>query len=288
MSKTIIITESQLKFIEEYFYNRTLLSEQYKHLLIEESSVSNEVKYVSKEIERILLKNPYEINYDLINYGFIGELLITFKFDNFNNVEEVKNISNYESNVGVDNLSVENNKLYGASLELKSLFINDKPLKEYFYTTIMHEVNHLYQEYMKLMHVKRKSYHVKTEKQMIKNDFDKVQNKKYGDLYKLYSNNTNHNNPLISQVCRSFYRSDIREQDSYSTQLYNFITKGKKIPKNKNELYELYYASSTYGILNNFKEIIKTLQRINEQSPDYKELLSFFKDNGIYILGRIK
>lgn len=241
-----------------------LLREEYDRLITEKLSISDHVTKVSNEIVKIFKrgqKNKY-----LKNYDFIGYLDIIWDFTK----SYPKGGANGESDMRKAELD-ENELLINCTLKLSGYFgSDDKTNFDYLELTIFHEVEHLYQCWQKL-----KNDRFLNHKNIETGNYSKETIKK-STLYVFGKENLDSKNPYINSVATIFYLNE-DEQDAIVNNLYNYLNKTKNL--DINNLYDIYFDSDACKKLKTLKNIQKSLQYVDINDNQYKEMVNLLKGN---------
>jgi hypothetical protein len=193
--------------IEEF--ERKLTGWQYRQLITEELSIADNVKRVANDIFNFILQSRNITS--IRNIGFIGSANLILKQFDFDDIDKVENFDpdctyvRPSNNAGLD----ENNKLYGISFEFEYATLNGDITDYKLLNLLYHEVEHAYQDYMKLSIGVNTIYSRRNEL----NNFAV-------DYY-------NHGNYYLKSIATILYLSDRNEQDAFAHQVYSTL-KSKK------------------------------------------------------------
>jgi len=279
----------------------TTLTEEYNSLLTEELGIAYNVKKVTLAVKNLIYKdipnlkptNNYERKqYLLQNYEFIGYLPIDFRYISCDDEESYEKAdkscwvdldSDYYIKKGNNNIY----QIYDVMLFIRSPFFNGKILEENFYGNVFHEIEHIYQEYQKLLSLSKHGQYQNAE--VIKKSFLKPQNKSNvnrENLYKFAIKNLTSNPPypnyFVQYVSWVFYMIGWDEQDGFVNQLYGQMMKMKDL--NMSNFDEKYRQTETYFVLEDLKNVQTNLSNwgldANEHVP-YQEMINYLDQNGI-------
>jgi hypothetical protein len=251
--------------------DKYLITEEYNSLLNEELSISNRVKNAANYVTEIVLMNISKEYHVVDNFDFIGKLPILFTIRECNTQEEYNKFPR-GAHVNLKNLYIQNNRIYGATLDIGEATLNGKLLEEKFlFSSVFHEIEHLYQEYEKL---------IKGEGVFGKG-LSKTGTRKQ-NLYDLVVNTgIKQQNTYIRAVSWIFYLANYKEQDAYVNQLYAYMMNTKDL--NLNNFDSIYKQSEIYNILKYFKTLQNNIPNWgkNNDIANYFNMISFFDQNGI-------
>jgi hypothetical protein len=242
--------------------NETKLSLLERDILLEELSVSANVKMVVDAIDKKIELNRYG-SYEIQNVGFVGKLKI---------IIATKNIWDGGNSSKLNDGNIRLNSdgyVEGAVICIvKSRLVNnEEELKkeiEYVNASIWHEVEHLFQNFLKLKNDRLTiTSNDSTSKEYRKKDF----------LNNLGSKNVNNENEYIELLSWMFYM-DEREQDASASELYN-ISMRVDFSFHK-DLMDFYRNSATYNKLQTLKEFKEMLECVDQDNENYLEMVEWF------------
>jgi hypothetical protein len=245
--------------------NETTLILLEREILLEELSVSDNVNIVVDAIDKKLELNRYG-SYEIKDVGFVGNLkiIITPKND----------LNGNNSTIDTGKIKIDSNGyVEGATIYIvkKRLLNNEQELRkeiEYVNGSIWHEIEHLYQDYLKLKNDRLTiSSTDSASKEYVKRDY----------LNDLGCKNANNENEYIELLSWMFYM-DEREQDAVASELYNISMKTDITYYD--DLMDFYQNSATYNKLQTLKEFQNLLKNVDETDDDYIEMIKWFKKQG--------
>jgi hypothetical protein len=236
-------------------YDKRLIGEQYTRLINEELSISKHVEYVSNTIFNTIKNDPQTKS--IHDVGFIGQAELKHNTINFNNTYDFHHYRgnttdcSYIRNSFPDSY-IKNNKIYGIIFELEYKTLNYKIENDGLLELIFHEVEHAYQDYLKL------SKGIYTEKSP-KNE-----------LYNFAIKNIHSKCLFLSRLCRIIYISNTDEQDAYANQTYSELKQMNNL--SKDNLYRCFQQTEGFGMLSDLYAYQKQLPMWNEKNQSYNEM----------------
>jgi hypothetical protein len=260
--KKIIVTKEQFNKIFEIKQDSRIN----KHLLIEELSISEEVKNLSDYIIKLIDSNLSIKNYIIKNQGFVGELKIEFSPIIVNNKNEIKN-EELICLCDTTNIYIKDNKLFGGRLSLKHPVMNKHLIQSGMFNlskSIFHEVEHLYQRY------RVKLSNRETTKTIFKQD----------NFYEKIKSGLISNNRYLQYISQVFYICTTDEQNAFTHETYKFIVDNiHNFPEN-----ELKEQSDLGKQLSFINYMYNEVYSWNENDMDYNSILeakNHYYDNSV-------
>lgn len=232
-----------------------VLSNYIKSKILATNTMKGGFTITSDEYERYLYQQGYKA-YD--SFLFFNEIKVYYFISNFEYGENINLLNSSSNNIDA---VIENDKIKirCSVLRLYLGLVNNQVEPTIFEEIIQHEINHIYQTFLRFKANSEQPY----SKQTVN---------KWSRVYELAKNNIKNTNPYISALSHIFYYLDSGEQDSYSNGLYSNLMNQKQIK----DLDSFLQTTRQYKTLNYLRNIEKSIPNWNQYDTEVIEAKNLF------------